>query len=154
MGFDLTGLGSVADFASTVITRFFPEKMSEADRAQAQIALQEMLEARENKVIDAQREVMVAEMNQGDTYTKRARPTIVYAGLFFILLVHVVLPVFSYVHILVTGSPPPEGVPDLALPGEFWATWGGVCGIWILGRSAEKRGIANKAVALITGGKR
>jgi len=142
---DLTGIGSIADAAKGIIDKFLPDKMSEAEKAQAQIQLQEMLQKRENLLIDAQKSIIVSEMQQGDNFTKRARPSLVYAGLAFIFLVHVALPMAAFF----CGRP----MPELSLPGEFWASWATVVGIWSLGRSAEKRGGTGKLVNLITGNK-
>ena len=119
---DLTGLGSVAEMAKGIIDKIFPDRMSEA-----------------------QKSVMVAEMGQGDTYTKRARPTIVYAGLLFIFLVHVAFPIITYI----SG----RALPELSLPTEFWWSYTGVCGVWIMGRSMEKNGANNKIVNMVTGSK-
>jgi len=142
---DLTGIGSIADLAKTVIHQFLPEKMSEEQKAKVQIVLQEMLQERENRVIDAQKSIIVSEMQQGDNFTKRARPTLVYAGLVFIFLVHVLFPIASYLT--------SQKLPDLSLPKEFWWAWSGVCGVWVLGRSAEKRGVTGKLVNLVSGNK-
>jgi hypothetical protein len=91
----------------------------------------------EAAVVDAQKAIIVAEMNQSDPYTKRARPTIVYAGLLAIFLVNVILPYVSYFTKAV--------VPPISLPADFWYVWGGVCGIWIVGRSYERvKGSSNQ----------
>jgi hypothetical protein len=140
---DLTGICSVADLAKSVVERFFPAKMTDTEKAQAELGLQQMLQERENAVIDAQKSIIVSEMQQGDIYTKRARPTIVYAGLAFIFLVHVFLPGYAFFS--------NKAVPALTLPEEFWWAWTGVCSAWVLGRSAEKRGSTNKLVTMITG---
>lgn len=140
---DLTGLGSVANAAKTIVNKFLPDKMSDADRAQAELGIQELLTQRDNTVDAARRDVIVAELTQGDNYTKRARPTIVYAGLAFVGLVHVVFPIAN----ALTGI----AAPDITLPAEFWWTWGGVTGVYSLGRSAEKRGTKNKLVGMATG---
>jgi len=142
---DFTGIGSVADLAKTLINQFFPEKMSGAEKAAAQLQLQEMLQQRENTVIEAQKSIIVSEMQQADAFTKRARPTLVYAGLLFIFLVHVAFPILAYLS--------SKTLPELCLPEEFWWAWSGVCGVWVLGRSAEKRGTAGKLVSMITGSK-
>jgi len=152
MGIDLTGIGSVADLAQSVVERFFPQKATEAEKAQAQLALQELLERRETAVLDTQKSIIVAEMQQGDNFTKRARPAIVYMGLIFIGLVHVVFPIVAWLVLVLTNELLTE-MPDIALPSEFWAAWGGVCSIWVIGRTMERRGMANKVVNLITGGK-
>ncbi|MBW1989076.1 MAG: hypothetical protein JRI97_05970 [Deltaproteobacteria bacterium] len=155
MNLDFTGVGSVAELAKSVVERIWPERATEAERARAQIAIQEMLEKREAQILSAQRDVMVAELTQGDAYTKRARPTIVYMGLCFIGLVHVVLPVAAWA-VLTATAKPLAAMPDISLPGEFWAAWGGVCSVWVLGRTLEKRGAGGavgKAAALVTGGR-
>lgn len=139
MGIDLTGFGglgagikSVADLAKDIIDRVSPPDLSAGEKAEATLKLQEMLDKRETGLISAQRDIMVAEMAQSDTWTKRARPSIVYAGLLFIFLVHVAFPIFAFF-----GK---QEVPNLTMPTEFWFTWGGVCSVWIIGRSREKIG--------------
>ncbi|ACL05250.1 conserved hypothetical protein [Desulfatibacillum aliphaticivorans] len=162
MGIDLTGLGSVADFASSVVNRIFPEKMSEADKAQAQIKLQEMLQQRDDVVINAKRDIMVAEASQDDKWTKRARPAIIYCGLAFIFIVHVFFPIVTKSIILGCLIFAPEKLTpevmaalksymDLSLPTAFWTAWGGAVSIYAIGRTAEKRGVQSKLVSLITG---
>lgn len=150
MGFDLTGLGSLADLATSLVNRFLPPSATEAEKLAATTQVQQMLETREMAVLDAQKAIVTAEMAQGDNYTKRARPTIVYAGLVAIFLVHVFLPITAWITLLAT-SRPLANMPAIALPEQFWATWGGVCGIWIIGRSVERAGASNKLVRMITG---
>jgi len=150
MALDITGLGSVADFASELVKRFFPPKMTDAEKAQAQIQLQEMLQKREDSLIEAKKSVLVAELQQGDSFTKRARPTVIYAGLAFIALVHVLLPIIAWIVLVVTGKPL-TNMPNITLPTQFWLAWGGICTTWVIGRSAERRGMQNKIVKMITG---
>jgi len=152
MGFDLTGLGSVADLAGGIVKRCFPPKMTGAEKAEAQIKIQAMIDERENTLIESQKSIIMSEMQQSDRFTKRARPSIVYFGLAAIGLVHVILPMTAWIVLITTGQPMSD-MPTIALPGEFWATWGGVCSIWVIGRSAEKKGAGNKLVNMITGGK-
>jgi len=142
---DLTGLGSVAGLAKDIIGRIWPASMSDAEKAEAQLKLQQILDAREQQVMAAQRDIIVAEMAQTDTYTKRARPSLVYAGLIFIFLVHVVFPMLSFF----TGREP----PTLSLPQEFWWAWSATVGIWSIGRSAERLGSRGKATDMIAGGR-
>jgi len=142
---DLTGLGSIADLAKGVLDKIWPPSADPNEKLKAQAELERMLNEREGKVIEAQKSIIVAEMAQGDSYTKRARPTIVYAGLGFIFMVHVVLPMLSFFK----GT----SMPSLSLPEEFWWAWTGVCGIWVIGRSFEKRGAEGAVISAITGGK-
>ena len=150
MSLDLTGIGSVADFAKGLVDRFLPAKATETEKAQTQIQLQEIIGKREGAIeetvraeMKAKKDIIVAELNQGDLYTKRARPSIVYAGLGFIALNHVVSPtaaIFTEV-----------AVPNLNLPAEFWYAWTAICMTYAVGRSAEKKGVKNKVISAITG---
>lgn len=151
MGLDLTGLGSVADLAKGLVNRFFPPAMSDTEKAAAQIQIEQMLEQREAALIDMQRSVITAEMSQGDNYTKRARPTIVYFGLGAIGLIHVLLPMLAWLILTVMGKP--IVLPTIQLPEQFWFTWGGVCSIWVISRSSERRGQSSQMLSLITGSK-
>lgn len=142
---DLTGIGSIADLVKGVVDRVWPADASAESRLNAELEIQRMMASREEQVVAAQREIIVSEMNQGDNYTKRARPTIVYAGLGFIFLVHVIAPLVAFA----TG----RALPNLSLPEEFWWAWSSVVGIWAIGRSAEKTGKTGKVTGLITGNK-
>ena len=89
----------------------------------------------EAKAIDAKKEIMVAELQQSDKYTKRARPTIIYAGLGILLLNNVILP---WASVFITQT-----LPNITLPTEFWVAWGGVAGVYAFRRSTEKMKGAN-----------
>jgi len=141
---DLTGIGTVAGLARDIIGRIWPASMSDAEKAEAQLKLQEILDAREQQIMAAQRDIIVAEMAQTDSFTKRARPMLIYAGLLFIFLVHVAFPIIAFI----SG----KAQPLLSLPAEFWWAWSATVGIWSIGRSAERMGSQNKAVGIITGG--
>jgi len=91
----------------------------------------------------AKERIIIAEMQQGDKFTKRARPTIVYAGLFMIAVNYVIVPIMQ----VIIGA----NIVRIELPAEFWMAWGGVTGIWSLGRSAERVKGTSKIISLITG---
>jgi hypothetical protein len=80
--------------------------------------------------IEAKRDIIVQELKQNDKYTKRARPTVVYGGLFFIFINYVLFPVVSY---FIDGN-----MPKIEMPEAFWWAWSSVIGIYSIGRSAEK----------------
>jgi len=85
--------------------------------------------------IGAKERVMVAELQQGDAFTKRARPSIVYAGLFGAFV-----DAIEYI--------------DFSFPTDFWYVWGSVCGVYAIGRSVEKvkkNGTVGKVAGLIAG---
>ena len=91
----------------------------------------------------AKERVLVAELNQGDNYTKRARPTVVYAGLGIVFLNHIVLPwIAAFAQI---------EVPKIEVHPIFWTGWSGIVITWSIGRSAEKMGSKKKIVSAITG---
>ena len=84
-------------------------------------------------------------MQSGDNFTKRARPTLVYAGLAMIAWKYCLAPVA----VALAGV----DLPDVDFPAEFWLAWGGAVSIWSIGRSQERAGVQNKLVSHITGNK-
>ena len=110
---------------------------------ETQVALAIELEKAAAIEADAKKAVIVAELQHGDAYTKRARPTVVFAGLLLALINHVVLPWTAHF----TGSAP----PTIEIPTMFWTAWGGICGTWVIGRTMERRGVQNKMISTITG---
>ena len=140
------------DLAKVLVERFWPKAASEAEKAEAVLGTEKLISQRDDVVISAQKEIIVAEMSQGDAYTKRARPTIVYFGLAAIGIVHVLFPIIAWIA-LVVKSKPLEIMPNIQLPAEFWYVWGGVCSIWIIGRTMERKGISGKLVEIINGKK-
>ena len=157
---DLTGIGTAFDFAKGVMDRFWPKQASEAEKLAALSALAPMIQERDDGLIQAKRDIIVAEMNQGDNFTKRARPSVIYMGLAFIGMVHVIVPcitklivAFKSTSITAAQLTAISSIGDISLPSEFWIAWGSVVSIYSLGRSAEKRGSVDKIVSMITGKK-
>lgn len=154
---DVTGIGSIADFAKGVIDRLWPPAANPEERLKASLELEKLLSDRENTMVHAKAAIMTAEMNQEDKYTKRGRPTIIYAGLAFIGLVHVVFPILAWYALMVMGKP--LDMPSISLPDEFWWAWGGAVSIYIMGRTSEKSdgepgGLLGRMYGMIVGAKK
>lgn len=131
------GVGTLAKDIRAAITG--KEPISQEKAAELALKAQQL----EVGLSEVSQNIIVAEMQQGDRFTKRARPMVVYSGLFFIFLVHVAFPIAAFF----SGEP----MPDVSLPHEFWWAWTGVVAVWMTGRSIEKYGLENKATKLITG---
>ena len=147
---------AASDMARDIMDRIWPKKVSEAEKIEdeqkrlaAQMALEGMIMERDAALTSYTKDIIVAEMNQGDNYTKRARPTVVYAGLAFICLTSIIFPMMMWVLAVIKKDILPP--PVLALPTDFWWIWGGVCSVWMVGRSFEKRGINSGVINAITG---
>ena len=135
------GLGSLVEQVGGVADKFIT---TGEEKQRFKLEMEGLLQRREAEIeasvrqaMSAKEKILVAELNQGDGYTKRARPTVVYAGLAFIAFNYCVVPLF--------GLPPSE------LPQEFWLGWSGIVATWSVGRSFEKSGVSNKLVRGITG---
>lgn len=89
--------------------------------------------------------ITLAELSQCDSYKKRARTTVVYAGLTFIFIVYILI--HSVPDILGKSN------PNSILSNEFWWAWTGVVSMWILSRSYEKSNTPNPFTKIITGTK-
>lgn len=101
--------------------------------------------------LDAQKSIIVAELQQGDKYTKRARPTVVYVGLVFILL-----EILGLRHLILNNLELGENAAAIIASSDsifktFLAAWAGVVGVYAVGRSVEKRGTRNEWTSAITG---
>lgn len=123
---------AIADAAHEFIT-------TDKDREDFQLKVQQIIAARDSQIqaaelaeLQARRDIIVAELQQGDAYTKRARPTIIYAGLAMMAWDYVLIPTLAWA----AGA----HLPQLGLPDFFWQAWGGVCGAYVLTRGAEKAG--------------
>lgn len=89
--------------------------------------------------------LLLAEIQNADLFTQRARPMVVYAGLVFIFVLHVLLPSIAFLN--------HSAAPTAVLPEEFWWSWTGVVSVWVLGRSYEKVNVPNTISKIITGTK-
>ena len=161
------GLDSAFKFAGGLLDRIWPKSATMEEKVAAITQIAPLIEDRDDTIVGHQKDIIVAEMQQGDNYTKRARPTVVYAGLVFMAVVYVIIPSIIKVilAISIATKAPGElattkaviaelaGLTRLELPQEFWWAWSSVVGIWAIGRTAEKRGMANKLVQMITGNK-
>jgi hypothetical protein len=145
-----TGAIGFADGIAGIVDRFVQTK---EEKTEAMLQLEALIQKRDSELeqtiraeLGAKERVMVAELSSGDNYTRRARPTMAYFGMAVIGLNYVVLPWGGFF----TGVSMPD---PIQLPEAFWLSWGGVVGVWSIGRSMERRGAKNNLVSMITGGK-
>lgn len=142
-----SGLGATIEGIGSTIKKFVT---TDGDRMQMQKELEVILQKRDSEIeqtlrksLEAKEKIIVAELNQGDNYTKRARPTVVYFGLLVILYNYCIIPTIQMVKGL--------SMQTFDLPTEFWIAWGGIVATWSIGRSSEKRGNRDKVTSFITG---
>jgi hypothetical protein len=145
------------DSVGGIIDKFH---LSPEQKQQFSLELQSLLQKRDSEIeetlraeLAAKERVLVAELSQGDNYTKRARPTVVYVGLAVIVFNYCIVPILLRLVSLFSQTPALNGFEPLSLPAEFWLGWSGIVATWSIGRSAEKRGVRNKAISMITGSK-
>jgi hypothetical protein len=143
-------LTGVIDSVSGVIDKF---SLSKEEKQEFKLEMQSRLMQMEKELeetyrteLESRADIIKNEMIQGDRFTKRARPAIIYAGLIFIFIVHILVPVIAYI-----AGVPGDKMPAIDLPEEFWWAWTTVVGVYGVGRSAEKMGATNRATRFITG---
>ena len=141
------GVGATAEQIGNVVA-----KVSEGHlgKREMNLEIERLLNLREvavaeqiTAIIQAKERVIIAELQQEDKMTKRARPSVIYSGpvLAFILIV------MHYIgHFTGQSIPPPDGIE------WFVSAWAAAFSTYAIGRSAEKRGIKNKLTRAITGG--
>ena len=137
----------IGKLAADIIGKFKadPTKKQEieGDLAKLNEQLKMKVEDHITEEIHGRTEIIKAEMAQGDKWTKRARPAVVYSGLLFIFINYVLPTLFQY------GGLKP--LPTIQLPSEFWEAWKVVVSVWSVGRTLEKVGINNAMTRTITG---
>lgn len=147
----LTGFmgGGLVESIGNVADKFIT---TDDERNKFKVEMQQVLQKRDSEIeqtlrseLEAKERIIVAEMSQGDNYTKRARPTVVYAGLAIIAFNYCVVPALQSLFAV--------EVSPFMLPQEFWVAWGGCVGIWSIARSVEKRGNNNTVTKAVTGTK-
>lgn len=143
--------GFVESVGSTVHKFITTDKEREEFKIQLEALLQKRdaeLEETLRTELKAKERIMVAEMQSGDRYTMRARPTIVYFGLLAIMFNFCFIPLVK----LIAGSPDFE---PFSLPEEFWWAWGSVVSAYSIGVSVERTGFRNrvldKGIGAVTG---
>ena len=124
--------------------------LSGEEKQQFKLRMETLVQKRDSEVeqtirieLQAKERVLVAELQQGSTFTKSARPMVVYSGLAFIGINYVIVPIVG----LLNGMT----ISPMELPFEFWAGWSGIVATWSIGRSFEKRGSHNRVTSAITG---
>lgn len=103
-----------------------------------------LLEASAQETVSARMQVIVAELQHGDEYTKRTRPMIARWGLYVIIWNCAVAPTLG-------GLFEAVDLGTIDLPTGFWAAWGGIVGTYAVGRSFEKLGADNIVTRAMTG---
>lgn len=116
-----------------------------------------MMESSARATVEARMQVIVAELQHGDAYTKRTRPLIARLGLYVVIWNHAAVPtlggLLKYALVALVGVEAGALVTVTAidLPVEFWIAWGGITSTYAVGRSFEKFGVHNRAVSAATG---
>jgi len=142
--------GGIADIINTAGDTLKKFITTDKDRLEFEQNFENILTTRMSKIEDslmtelvAKERILVAELQQGDKFTKRARPSVVYFGLVIIFVNYCLIPIIQYF----------KEMPIITfdLPSHFWYGWSGIVATWSIGRSAEKRGIKNKFTSVIAG---
>lgn len=126
--------GSAASLIKEIGELFTRHKLSAEQKATLEQGIREIAyrqfaetEATVRAEMDAKVRVLVAELQQDDRYTKRARPTLIYAGLVIAAL---------------------QTLPDFAMFGQeiafvapnwFYGVWGAATAVYKIGRTYEKQ---------------
>ena len=147
-------INAVADGASQIIGKFVKDP-NQAALAAKEITLLAMgeskdaLEILEKTVqveIQKKTEIMKSEIQSDDVVTRRTRPIILLAGLGMILLDWL----FSWINAIFFHI---DMTKITTIPPFFIPVWSGMCTVYIIGRSVEKRGVQSKIINAITGAK-
>ena len=154
-----SGVGEFAEKVGSVVDRFVHTK---DEKAEFMLEMERLLQQRDSEIeatiqkeLETAATVITAELQQGDNYTKRARPTIIYTGLAMYVLNSIIFPKLAILTAFISNEVNRQIVIDalqpVAIPPEFAVAWGGIVAIYSGGRTLEKRGARGAAVQAMTG---
>lgn len=142
--------GGVIDSIGGVADKFIE---TSEEKKRFKIEMESLLQKRDSEMeqtlraeLQAKERILVAELQQGDKYTKRARPSLIYFGMGIIAFNYCLVPLFQYF-----GGQEVAQIKPFNLPEYFWMAWGGTVGAWSVGRSAERMGYRNRVTQFVTG---
>lgn len=122
------------DSATALIGQFH---MSPEDKAKAQQDIADLAQKAQQQAQDYEVQLnsiagqnIRTEEGSGDKYTVRARPSVIWVGLFAIVWDYCLIPTVS----MWSG----KALPGVLLPPFFWEIWGVVVTGYVMSRSAEK----------------
>lgn len=133
---DLLNIGGIVDAAKGIFDDLHMSGEERADKeAQLERILTDGFVARTKMVA----EIVKAENQSGDSFTRRARPAVVWTGLLAIIWNYVAMPTIS--HLVKFFADTSIDWTPVALPTDFWIAWGGIVATWSIGRSMERRSL-------------
>lgn len=113
---------------------------SDEEKIKAKTALEKVLQREKSEIettirteLKSKSDFMIAEVRQGDKFTKRARPSVIYTALFVMLFNYCLMPFLAFVTKEVWSS--------IILPSEFWDTVTVVISVYSVSRSFDKIGV-------------
>jgi len=119
-------------------------RVDDVEKMEATAKLEKVIQGQRHDIeetirlgVSTRADIIKSEMAQGDKFTKRARPAVVYWGMLLITVREVV--------VWVKDVPPPP------LPAEFWWAWTGVVSVWFVARTADKRGAVSEKLQSVVG---
>lgn len=129
--------------AQQIVGHFFPGEPTpeqEAQRAADVLVMEKLILDHDATMAEAQRDVLVAELTQGDNFTKRARPWMIYSGLIVIAYNTIVVSLLNGIVALFGNEP---AFVQLPVEPMFWTAWGGATSLYVWNRDRTKqRGMA------------
>jgi hypothetical protein len=109
-----------------VLNKFLPDPNQQA---QIQVELTKALTERQDELLGAMKDVMVADVAQDDKYTKRARPSVVYWSMAFSTFV-AIMGVFGHAQSMIDALK--------QIPPDLWTLMTVGIGAFGVSRSVEK----------------
>jgi hypothetical protein len=123
------GISTAMDIAKSLVNRFLPASASEAEKMEAQLKIKKMIEDRDKSIMEAQRDILVAEI-QGESWLQRNwRPILMLTVVSIVANNYLVYPYLSLFFSKALILELPERLYNLMEIGV---------GGYVIGRSVEK----------------
>jgi hypothetical protein len=123
------GIGTAMEIAKSLTNRFLPPSASESEKMEAQLKIKKMIEDRDRAVMDAQRDIVVAEI-QGESWLQRNwRPILMLTVVLIVANNYLIYPYLSLFF---------SKALILELPERLYSLMEIGVGGYVVGRSVEK----------------
>ena len=152
------GASAIAGAVDQLVGRFVE---SPAEKNELTSELRQLIAQRDTEIehtfrveMESKQAIMVAEMKNGDKWTSRARPMIIYAGLGAFILNGTIFPIAMAIILTIQGVPwhlINMAQYQLPVPQELIAGWTVATSVYAWSRGKEKLGSGNAFTKALTG---
>lgn len=140
MGLDISGIGSVVQGITSLVSKWIPDKTQEE---QNKFILELTQVNADIAAAQSQLDINKVEAANPSTFVSGARPGLMWVGIVGVAYQWIILPLGTFLYTTITGHGLP--VPPPTMDGDMVMMLSGLMGVHVVSRTVEKiNGVASK----------